>query len=156
MTDAGTVPAPVSVPNARSVPNDRAPWLVRNAGSGAVVATRVREARSFWGRFRGLMGRRSLAPGEGLYLPDNSIHMFFMRFPIDALFVAAPEANGERRIVAVRSSLRPWTGIVLPVRGASGVVELAAGAVAHADLQAGGAVRFESAPGTDPTPAPAS
>ena len=42
------------------------------------------------------MGRASLAPDEGLYLPVNSIHMLFMRFAIDALFVGAADSAGRR------------------------------------------------------------
>ena len=43
----------------------------------------------------GLMGRPSLAAGAGLWLPaSNGIHMMFMRFPIDAVFVSKPDASG--------------------------------------------------------------
>lgn len=122
-----------------------APWLVRVTGTDAVAASAVASAGSFWTRFRGLMGRAALPPGEGLYIPGNSIHMFFMRFPIDALFVSAPEHDGTRRVVACRRNLRPWIGLVMPVRGAAGVVELEAGAIERAGLQAGAIVRFEAA-----------
>jgi uncharacterized membrane protein (UPF0127 family) len=122
-----------------------APWLVRVIGSDAVVASDVHIAGSFWGRFRGLMGRAALVPGEGLYIAGNSIHMFFMRFPIDALFVSAPDDGGVRRVVACRPHLRPWTGLVMPIRGAKGVVELEAGAIGRSGVQAGAAVRFEAA-----------
>jgi len=119
-----------------------APLVVRTAG-GEVVAHRVEQARGFWARFRGLMGRASLEPGTGLYLADSSIHMFFMRFPIDALFVAAPDATGHRRVVAIRPDLPPWRGLVLPVKGAAGVVELPAGSLAAAGVQLGDVVVFE-------------
>ncbi|MEA2623025.1 MAG: uncharacterized protein QOH61_1935 [Chloroflexota bacterium] len=122
-----------------------APWQVRVTGTDAVAAATVASAGSFWGRFRGLMGRGSLPAGEGLYIPGNSIHMFFMRFPIDALFVSGPDASGARQVVACRPNLRPWTGIVMPVRGAAGVVELAAGAIERGGLQAGATVLFEAA-----------
>lgn len=98
----------------------------------------------------GLMGRPGLAADEGLYIPGNSIHMFFMRFPIDALFVGKPDATGTREVVACRPDLSPWTGLVLPVRGAEGVVELPAGTIERAGLQAGAAVRFEAS-GSSPT-----
>lgn len=74
------------------------------------------------------MLRPSLAPGEALWLRGaSSIHMFFMRFPIDAVFLGRPGEDGAYRVVAVRSRLRPWRGIVWWVRGAHGVLELAAG-----------------------------
>jgi uncharacterized membrane protein (UPF0127 family) len=116
--------------------------LLRASAGEQPVAPRVTLARSFWGRFRGLMGRASLEPDEGLFLPVNSIHMLFMRFPIDALFLDAPDAAGVQRVVGVRPDLRPWTGLVMPVRGATGVVELPAGAVARAGLSVGDVVRL--------------
>ena len=127
--------------------------LVRAGQEGSVLA-KVGFASSFWGRFRGLMGRAAMGPDEGLYLPVNSIHMLFMRFPIDALFLDPPDAAGVQRVVAIRSGLRPWTGIVMPVRGAAGVLELPAGAIDRAGLAVGDAVRLQESsaghPGSQP------
>ena len=116
--------------------------LRAGAADETPISARVSMARSFWGRFRGLMGRASLADDEGLYLATNSIHMLFMRFPIDALFVSAPDAHGVRQVVGARPGLRPWTGLVLPVKGAAGVVELPAGTVERAGLSVGDGVRL--------------
>jgi uncharacterized protein len=98
---------------------------------------------SFMERFLGLMGRRSLQEGEGLYLATSSIHMFFMRFAIDALFVTDPGATGSRRVVATREQLPPWRGLVLPIRGARGVVELPAGTLRSHVVRVGDEVVFE-------------
>ncbi len=50
-------------------------------------------AGSLWAKFMGLMGRSSLEAETGLWLPDsNGIHMMFMRFPIDAVFLGKPVA----------------------------------------------------------------
>ena len=117
---------------------------VRTA-SGSLVAGHVRLANSFWARFRGLMGSRPLDADAGLYLPVNSIHMLFMRFPIDAVFVAAPDAAGDRRIVAIRADLPAWRGLVMPVRGATGVLELAAGTCDRSAIQIGDVLRFDAA-----------
>ena len=133
--------------------NTRSPRLAaRILRANTFLATDVRVASSLWARFRGLMWRDRLAPGEGLWLPgDASIHMLFMRFPIDAVFLAPvrpgeaparsdmagdPAAPGAalHRVVAVRT-LQPWTGIVPYVRGARGCLELAAGAAEAAGLQ---------------------
>ena len=116
---------------------------VRSA-SGAPVSGRVRLATSFWARFRGLMGSAPLDPDAGLYLPVNSIHMLFMRFPIDAVFVSSPDPAGDRRVVAIRADLPAWRGMVMPVRGATGVLELPAGVAARTGLEPGAVVRFES------------
>ena len=102
---------------------------------------RLQVAGSFVGRFLGLMGRRSLADGAGLYLPGtNSIHMLFMRFPIDCVFVGAPRADESRIVVGVRERLRPWSGVVWWARGARGAVEVPAGAVTTAGIKVGDVV----------------
>lgn len=103
---------------------------LRRVGDDTVICDALVLGESFWQRFVGLMGRASLPAGESLYLPANSIHMMFMRFPIDALFVSRADAEGRRRVVGVRPDLPPWRGIVMPVRGAEGVVEMPAGTLA--------------------------
>src|SRR6266545_164031 len=109
-----------------------------NLTRGARLADWLEVAAGLWGKFRGLMGRATLAPGHGLWLPDsNGIHMMFMRFPIDAVFVGRPGPDGSRTVVAVRRALRPWTGVVWYVRGAHGVVELPVGAIDSSGTQVG-------------------
>jgi uncharacterized membrane protein (UPF0127 family) len=100
------------------------------------------------------MGRAALAANAGLWLPgDTSIHMLFMRFPIDAVFLApaaagegaTPRAGAAWRVVAIRPRLRPWTGVVWYVRNARGCLELEAGAAERAGLRVGDVVVFETA-----------
>jgi uncharacterized membrane protein (UPF0127 family) len=121
---------------------------LRRIGDDAIVCHRLVLGTSFMQRFRGLMGRASLPEGEGLYLPDTSIHMMFMRFPIDALFVAEAGADGRRAVVGLRKHLPPWRGLVMPVRGAQGVIEMPAGTLARHDLAEGDEVVFEPLPPT--------
>jgi hypothetical protein len=103
----------------------------------ALLASRVQEATTHWTRFRGLMGRRALADGEGLVIkPCKSIHMMFMRFPIDAVFF-----NKEGTVTSVSTSVRPWIGMAWGGRGAVGVIELPAGAAA--DVAVGDSLEFE-------------
>jgi hypothetical protein len=84
------------------------------------------------------MGSRSLAPDEGLYLPGtNSIHMLFMRFPIDCIFLGPARPDGAQSVLAVRERLAPWRGVVWWVRGARGTVEVPAGSVAAAGIRRG-------------------
>jgi uncharacterized protein len=105
--------------------------LLRNLTRATVIAEQVATADTFWTRFLGLMGRETIAPGEGLWLPGvNNIHMFFMRFPIDACFVGPAADDGSREVVAIRERLPAWRGIVWYVRGARGVFELPAGTLA--------------------------
>jgi uncharacterized protein len=78
----------------------------------------------------GLMGRASLAPEASLWLPaSNGIHMMFMRFPIDAVFLGRETPGGARPVVSLHRGLRAWTGFVPFVRGAHGVLELPVGAI---------------------------
>ncbi len=107
---------------------------------GRVVAERVSVAGNVLSRFLGLMFRRELPQGHGLALrPCNSIHMFFMRFPLDVLFV-----DGEGRVVRVLDSIRPWRASSL-VRGAKAAIELPAGTAARAALAPGMVVRLVEA-----------
>jgi uncharacterized protein len=103
----------------------------RNVTRGTDLATNLEVASSLWAKFIGLMGRSSLAPGAGLWLPDsNGIHMMFMRFPIDAVFLGRAAGGGRARpVVAMYRGLRAWTGLVPFVRGAHGVLELPVGVI---------------------------
>ena len=76
----------------------RARLVARNASRGTVLAESLEDGASFWAKFMGLMGRSRLPRGHGLWLPgENGIHMLFMRFPIDVVFVAPPEPEARRR-----------------------------------------------------------
>jgi hypothetical protein len=116
---------------------------VRNLTRDAVLAERLEVAGDFAARFRGLMGRRELPAGDGLWLTGNSIHMFFMRFAIDAVFLARPGPDGSRRVVGLRRALRPWTGIVWYVRRAAGVIELPSGTIDGSATEVGDDVLLE-------------
>jgi hypothetical protein len=115
----------------------------RNETRGTVLADRLSVASSLWSRFRGLMGRRALPDGEGLFLTGtNGIHMFFMRFPIDAVFVGKRAADGAWPVLSVHRGVRPWVGMVPLVRGAAGVLELPVGTVDRSGTAAGDVLRL--------------
>jgi uncharacterized membrane protein (UPF0127 family) len=100
--------------------------------TGRVLAERLQVPRTSFGRGLGLMFRRSLPAGDGMWItPCNGIHMFFMRFAIDAVFL-----DRRQRVVRVRPDLRPWRVVPLVWRAHS-VVELPAGTVAGLDLERG-------------------
>jgi uncharacterized membrane protein (UPF0127 family) len=104
--------------------------IARNADRGTVLAQRLETAGSFRGKLMGLMGRPSLPAGDGLWLPGgNGIHMMFMRFPIDAVFVSRRDAEGIRRVKSVHRRVRAWTGLIPLVLGADGVLELPVGTI---------------------------
>src|SRR3954447_8110889 len=91
---------------------------------GGVVCARLWLATSPLARMRGLLGRASLSPDQGmLFRPAGSIHMFFMRFAIDAVF-----CDRDLVVLDVVRGLRPWR--MASRRGAKVVIELAEGAAA--------------------------
>lgn len=91
---------------------------------GTMVCARCAIADSPLTRMRGLLGRASLAPDEGmLFRPAGSIHMLFMRFAIDAVF-----CDRELRVLKVARDVQPWK--VAAAKGAKVVIELASGAAA--------------------------
>ncbi len=106
--------------------------VARNISRDSVLAERLEDGSSFWAKFMGLMGRGSLPAGDGLWLPgENGIHMLFMRFPIDVVFVARSTAgpDGPRRVLSARKAVPPWWGVVWRVGGAKGVLELPVGTI---------------------------
>lgn len=109
---------------------------------GVVIADRARVADTFWTRFRGLMLAGPLSPGEALWIePCTSIHMMFMRYAIDALFL---DASG--RSVAQYPSIRPWIGLSGWHREARGVLELPAGTLQQHAVVVGDAFFLERMP----------
>ncbi len=85
-----------------------------------------------WQRFMGLMGKRELAADAGLCLrPCSSIHMFFMRIAVDAVFV-----DKDDLVVRIYPSLRPWR-VTRVVRKAKACIELPAGSLVSAGVKIG-------------------
>ena len=95
-----------------------------NCTKGIVLGDRCEKAVTFLSRLVGLMGRKEFATGKGLILePCNSIHMFFMSFPIDVVFT-----DRNNRVVYLINNIKPWK--VSPViKGAQKVIELPSGTI---------------------------
>jgi uncharacterized membrane protein (UPF0127 family) len=105
-----------------------------NRRTGQVLATQLRLCNTFWTKLRGLMFRRSLKPGEALVfsyaresIAGSSIHMFFVPFPIAAIWLDA-----ERRVVdqALARPFRPYYASRAP---AQYLIEGAPELLAHAE-----------------------
>ena len=128
------------------VASGRRTLVARNLTRQTVLATDVESADGLWAKFMGLMGRPSLAPGAALWLPgSNGIHMMFMRFPIDVVFVGRPDASGVRVVVSVHPALPAWRGLVPLVRGADGVLELPIAVIAATGTAVGDRIALEDA-----------
>jgi uncharacterized protein len=99
--------------------------------NGDVVCERCVVAASPFSRMKGLLGRSELRPGEGLLLrPASAIHTFFMRFPIDAVFL-----DRDWRVVGIAGDVTPWR--TAGRKGAKAVLELPAGESARRGLRPG-------------------
>jgi len=99
--------------------------------NGDVLCDRCLLADTPWTRLRGLLGRKRLDENEGLLIrPAGSVHTFFMRFPIDVVFLTRDDS-----VVKVVSGLRPWR--LAGARGARRTLELPSGGAARARVALG-------------------
>jgi uncharacterized membrane protein (UPF0127 family) len=110
-----------AVPVQRSAVRSASGVVVLVREDGSTVCERCVVANKMLPRMRGLLGRRSLPAGEGLLIrPAPSVHTFFMRFPIDVVFLSR---SGE--VLKVSAEVGPWRA--RSCRGAYAVLELTAG-----------------------------
>ena len=78
-------------------------------------------ATNFFTRFFGLMGRSTIGREEAIFFPRcNSIHTFFMRMPIDVVFVST-----EGEVIDIKHSLKPWR-LLFPITRAAHTLEMRA------------------------------
>lgn len=113
-------------------------FQVISSRRGTALATAAWRADNPWTRFVGLLGRARLEPGEGLQIaPCKSVHTWFMRFPIDVLYL---DRDGKvvKAVPALPSFRFSWGG-----RGAHSVLELPAGTIAATGTAAGDQVTFK-------------
>jgi uncharacterized membrane protein (UPF0127 family) len=105
--------------------------VVKNTTKGTQLGDNVSLAGTGKTRNKGLLGRDGLSEGEGLWIrPCEAIHMFFMKFAIDAVFI-----DRKKKVTKVAASLKPW--------------RLSASFRAHSviELPAGTALRTNTVPG---------
>jgi uncharacterized protein len=107
-----------------------------NISKARCLADRARVADNFVSRMIGLLSSAPLVPGQGLLIvPCNCIHMFGMKFPIDAVFF-----DKEWTVVGLVESIVP--GKMSPMFSkAKCCLELPAGAIAESGTAVGD--RFE-------------
>lgn len=105
---------------------------IDNLTRGTLVAAHCRVAASLLDRAVGLLRTPEPSAGDGLLIErTQSIHMFFMRYPIDVAFV---DRGG--RVTRSVAGLRPWR-IVWWAHGARDCIELGVGSLAGSGIQRG-------------------
>lgn len=105
---------------------------ITNKTKNTILASNVLLANTSFKRMRGLLGKKKLKSGEGLILkPANSIHTFFMHFPIDVIFV-----NKNNQAIKVMPNLPPWR--ISPIYLQSNfVIELPQGSIQSSQTSQG-------------------
>jgi uncharacterized membrane protein (UPF0127 family) len=125
----------------RAVANGSSSQLleVRNLRTQDLVAGQIERADRGPARRRGLLGRRGLDSGQGLWItPCEAVHTFGMSFAIDLIFL-------DRRNVVrkVQSSVPPWR--MAGCLRAHSVLELAAGTLKEKSVYVGDTLAFSPA-----------
>lgn len=112
---------------------------ILNKTRNVPVAENAQQAATFLARGRGLMFSPPLPSSGGLVIePCNSIHMFFMRFPLDVIF-----ADKDGRVLFMYKGIKPWRmGRI--VKGARCAIELPEGTIERSNTQTGDELDFES------------
>ena len=96
-----------------------------------IIAANIEVAAKFILRLRGLLGRKTLSPGEGMLLwPCHSIHCFGMRFSIDVVFL-----DHQYRVTNIKNNLTPLS--MASDKQAKGVLELVAGEIKKHGIKVG-------------------
>ena len=121
---------------------------VTNRTRNSILATRLTLADTPKTRERGLLGREGLAPGEGLWIiPCQAIHMFFMRFSIDLIYI-----DRQKRVRKVKSNIAPWR--ISVCLAAHSVLELPVGIVRETGTRRGDLLEILPAPSLVSAPDP--
>jgi len=111
---------------------------VKNITRNTQIATDVELANSGARRSRGLLGRKGLAAGEGLWIvPCEAVHTFGMQFSIDLVYI-----DREYRIRKIRRNVPPWR--LSACLRAHSVIELAAGSIDENNAQPGDIVEIST------------
>jgi uncharacterized membrane protein (UPF0127 family) len=105
------------------------------------LATDLEIATSFSARSKGLLGRTGLEPGTGILIdPCPSVHTWFMRFTIDAVFL-----DGKNQVVGLARELKPFR--MAGAWRAAKTIELPAGTIAATGTTVGDSVEISEAAG---------
>jgi uncharacterized membrane protein (UPF0127 family) len=110
---------------------------VVNRTRSTYLGVDIRLANSFRTRLMGLLAHRQVLFGDGVWLvPCNSIQTFWMRWPIDAVFL-----DSKRRVIRVVENIAPGR-LVWPVARAGSTLELPAGVVRSSETRVGDQLAF--------------
>jgi uncharacterized membrane protein (UPF0127 family) len=107
-------------------------FTVTNTTRGTTVGSSVELADTSMTRMFGLLGRRGLDAGCGLWIrPSSGVHTFFMTFKIDVVGL-----DCDLKVVKLWRCLPPFrvTSVSLKLKS---VIELPCGQIAQSQIQIG-------------------
>ena len=106
--------------------------MLKNTTNNQILLSNLDVAKSFWSRSKGLLGTKSLSENAGLWiLRCNSIHTFFMNYPIDCIFV-----DSKLKVVSLVENIKPGR-MVIPQWKANSVIEVTAGFIEKKNINLG-------------------
>ena len=111
-------------------------YQVANRTRGTVLAEYLEVADRGSQRSKGLLGRTQLDSGQGLWIvPCESVHTFFMKFPIDLVYL-----DRKNNVRKVRSTVMPWR--ISACLSAHSIIELPAGTIHKTSTRIGDVLEF--------------
>jgi uncharacterized membrane protein (UPF0127 family) len=111
--------------------------LVRNQTRDTVLGRAVDKADTSYKRRTGLLKHERLEPGEGLWIvPCESVHTFYMKFPIDLVYL-----DKQRKVRKVRNAVPAWR--LSACLTAHSILELPAGTIEETGTQIGDVIEIE-------------
>ena len=129
--------------------DEHAQLQVVNLTRQTSLATNLEVAGSGPKRAKGLLGRKGLGPGQGMWIvPCEAVHTIGMQFPIDLVYL-----DRRHRVKKVRSSVPPWR--LSACLSAHSVIELASGAIRESRTGVGDVLEFSPVPEPDNDTSPA-
>jgi uncharacterized membrane protein (UPF0127 family) len=112
--------------------------IVRNDNRETVLGEAIEVADTAVRKVKGLLGRECLEDGQGLLFKQcSSLHTFFMRFPIDIVFV-----DKNHRVLKLAANVKPFKLVAAPLR-AHYAIELPADVIARSRTRVGDVLSFE-------------
>lgn len=105
---------------------------IENSSRNTRIAKHVDVADSSFKRMKGLLGKDTLESNSALLITAcNSIHMFFMKFAIDVIFI-----DKTHKVVGLSENIRPF--MLSPIFWrASCAIELPVGTIKATQTQVG-------------------
>jgi len=112
-------------------------YRLLNVTRGTLLGDAIDLADTSAKRTTGLLKHKELLPGEGLWIiPCEGVHTFFMKFPIDLVYI--DKKSVVRKIVP---NVAPWRlSMCLP---AHSIIELPAGTIVPGSTCKGDQLAFE-------------